>query len=184
MSTIIREFNQKDTSNKIRIFVEYQCDECGNLHSKQKRHWKPLNFCSKPCAAALKSKSCRIDKECSFCKNKFSKKLSSLQNSKSGLFFCSRKCKDEGQKLINNIKAVWPDHYGIGDGISGYRKLALDFYGKKCTVCGFDEVKGILQVHHRDMNRLNNYVENLQVLCPNCHMTIHFTTKTGLYSPN
>ena len=26
-----------------------------------------------------------------------------------------------------------------------------------------------LQIHHKDGNRLNNEIENLQILCPNCH---------------
>ena len=43
---------------------------------------------------------------------------------------------------------------------------------RKCEKCGNTEWQGMpipLQVHHVDGNHLNNDVNNLQVLCPNCH---------------
>ena len=43
----------------------------------------------------------------------------------------------------------------------------------KCTRCGFDERRPcgstILEIDHIDGNHQNNVIENLQVLCPNCH---------------
>ena len=49
-----------------------------------------------------------------------------------------------------------------------YRKLALKHYPSKCAHCGFGIVE-ILEVAHIDQNRLNNVLDNLVVLCPNCH---------------
>ena len=46
--------------------------------------------------------------------------------------------------------------------------------GHKCEKCGNTEWFGqpiALEVHHIDGDRTNNSVENLQVLCPNCHAT-------------
>lgn len=43
---------------------------------------------------------------------------------------------------------------------------------KKCECCGLTEWNGNpipLQVHHIDGNNLNNSLDNLQILCPNCH---------------
>lgn len=42
----------------------------------------------------------------------------------------------------------------------------------KCEICGISEWmdKSItLQLHHKDDNHNNNKLENLQILCPNCH---------------
>lgn len=42
----------------------------------------------------------------------------------------------------------------------------------KCECCGIKEWNGkpiSLQVHHIDGNHFNNTLENLQILCPNCH---------------
>lgn len=44
--------------------------------------------------------------------------------------------------------------------------------GNKCECCGLEEWNGEkipLEVHHIDGNHLNNVLENLQLLCPNCH---------------
>ncbi len=52
----------------------------------------------------------------------------------------------------------------IRDGIKEYR----------CECCGATEWLGsrdnlVLELHHKDSNHYNNKLENLQVLCPNCH---------------
>lgn len=42
----------------------------------------------------------------------------------------------------------------------------------KCEICGITEwnKKHIsLVLHHKDGNHSNNDINNLQVLCPNCH---------------
>lgn len=42
----------------------------------------------------------------------------------------------------------------------------------KCEICGIKDWQGkpiSLQVHHKDGNHFNNNLDNLQLLCPNCH---------------
>ncbi|HZW12391.1 MAG TPA: HNH endonuclease signature motif containing protein [Noviherbaspirillum sp.] len=59
---------------------------------------------------------------------------------------------------------------------SSYRKTALAHYKREldgttfnlCVVCGFG-VQEVLEVAHLDQNRKNNDVDNLAILCPNCH---------------
>lgn len=44
--------------------------------------------------------------------------------------------------------------------------------GHKCECCGLSEWLGkpiTLEVHHINGDRLDNSLENLQILCPNCH---------------
>lgn len=46
----------------------------------------------------------------------------------------------------------------------------------KCERCGRSEWEGgpiPLELHHIDKNRYNNCIENLKILCSNCHMQIH-----------
>lgn len=43
---------------------------------------------------------------------------------------------------------------------------------KKCENCSSTEWMGFsipLELHHKDGNRKNNKLENLEILCPNCH---------------
>lgn len=49
-----------------------------------------------------------------------------------------------------------------------YRKLAFDKYPPICAYCGFG-VPEVLEVSHLNGDRGNNTVENLAILCPNCH---------------
>jgi 5-methylcytosine-specific restriction endonuclease McrA len=49
-----------------------------------------------------------------------------------------------------------------------YRKLAFEHYPPICAYCGFG-IPEILEVAHLDGNRSNNDMQNLIILCPNCH---------------
>lgn len=43
----------------------------------------------------------------------------------------------------------------------------------QCNRCSYNETPKILGVHHKDHDRTNNLLENLEVLCPNCHSLEH-----------
>ena len=61
---------------------------------------------------------------------------------------------------------------------TNYRRLAFDHYGIKtkdgelshvfCAVCGFG-IREVLEVAHLNCDRSRNEVENLAILCRNCH---------------
>lgn len=49
--------------------------------------------------------------------------------------------------------------------------------GEMCERCGYNKLK-ILQVHHKDRNRDNNELGNLELICPNCHCEEHYHHST------
>lgn len=65
----------------------------------------------------------------------------------------------------------------VTTGISIYRRLITS---DSCTRCG--SRKNLL-VHHKDEDRTNNQVTNLEVLCKACHQSHHLIRdpKTGRY---
>lgn len=172
----------KDSCGKGRMFAEFYCDFCGILHRTEKRFIKEKTFCSTRCSMKNRTISDRIEVLCAMCGNKTIKCNSQLEKSKSGLYFCSRKCKDKAQRLDSKISKIWPNHYGNGDGIHQYREDAFKKLPNKCNVCGYARHPEVLDVHHKDMDRKNNDISNLEILCPTCHREKHFLTKTGLYS--
>jgi 5-methylcytosine-specific restriction endonuclease McrA len=89
-----------------------------------------------------------------------------MRNSKSGLFFCTRKCKDEAQR-IGGLKEIMPSHYGTGQ---PYRAICWRHHKKECVVCGENK---IVAVHHYDHNHNNNEPSNLIPLCPTHHVYAH-----------
>lgn len=120
-------------------------------------------------------KDSRIELECAYCHRKMIRPKSDLKLSKSGLFFCCRQHKDLAQRIESGkqFDIMRPDHYNNGDS-QDYRKKALREYQHKCSICGYNEEPNILQVHHIDENRQNNQLNNLIVLCPNCHAKITY----------
>lgn len=48
--------------------------------------------------------------------------------------------------------------------------------GSTCERCPYSKTP-VLQVHHRDRNHSNNVVENLELICPNCHYEEHYLEK-------
>lgn len=145
-----------------------KCKNCKEIFYVPKHRLKQTKFCSKSCRQDSISKN-KTTAVCAWCNIEFYISPSKMKNSKSGLHFCSRECKDTAQQL-DGLKEIHPSHYGNGEG--EYRKLAFRNLPHKCNLCGWNESEDILQVHHKDSNRNNRDLSNLEILCPNCHWTI------------
>lgn len=105
---------------------------------------------------------------CTLCKTEFNCYPKRAKAAKTGKLFCSRECKDKAQRLETGI--LKPTHYGSG---CSYREIARRNLEQKCSHCGYGEYKEILQVHHKNKDRSDYRVENLEMLCPNCHALTH-----------
>ena len=132
-------------------------------------------FCSKKCASRAATN--RIDLVCELCGISFERAMSNLSNSKSGLYFCSRKCKEKAQKLDtkqSKFKAIRPSHYGLGNGKYDYRARLFEQNKDRLECVGCRETKMyLLTAHHIDGNRNNNLLNNLEIVCHNCHAKRH-----------
>ena len=121
-------------------------------------------FCSSACYGI----SCRKEIPCLVC----GKLILAGLNKKT----CSRSCSNKHRVGIR---------YKIGrpnDKAKSFRVLKLRLLkerGKNCELCSYNKYE-ILQVHHRDRNKNNNRLENLQLICPNCHYEEHFLEKSWL----
>lgn len=68
------------------------------------------------------------------------------------------------------------------DKVKHYRSLKvrlLEINGTSCQRCRYPKYE-ILQIHHKDRNRSNNELENLELICPNCHYEEHYLEKSWL----
>lgn len=162
---IIKEYSSKDGEGRNRIFLEVECDNCKSTYQREKRQFKGIfHGCSPLCLSILKGT--RIATNCDHCGNIFYRTPSELLKSKSGKHFCSVKCKD---KAVLYMQEIRPEHYNNS---VNYRKRAIREYGEICQLCGFDNPFAIV-VHHIDEDRNNNELDNLIVLCANCHYIAH-----------
>lgn len=158
-----------DTNGKKRKHTRVVCDSCREPFFKPTRFLKEKNYCSTRCSAIASRK--RIDLNCAYCGESFQRTPSNLGNSRSGLYFCSRKCKDTAQRIENGFTEMHPPFFSQEES-KDYRKKAFRLYPTKCSCCGYNKEK-VLQIHHIDGDRSNNKKENLIILCRNCHGEIH-----------
>ncbi len=168
-----------DSEGKHRSATEVTCTYCQNKFLKANRFLKKSvnHFCNKECCKMYARRNQKhVTLNCAYCKNDFQRSPSKLDCSKHGIYFCCREHKDLGQRIESGISQIWPTHYNTSNGINSYRDIAFRHYDKKCSSCGNEDFL-VLEVHHKDRNRENNLVDNLEVLCANCHTRKH---KMGL----
>ncbi|KKN98449.1 hypothetical protein LCGC14_0145550 [marine sediment metagenome] len=150
--------------------VKKNCAQCSTVVWKERRRLKkrPLAFCSQSCSGtyySIKHGHGLISTKCNNCEKPIEVTKKRLRNSKSGRVYCSQSC----AITINNQESGGRN---LKHGQYIYRTRAFKEYGKKCSNsdCPFDEVKEkMLDVHHKDRDRNNNNVENLEVRCVWCH---------------
>ncbi len=136
-------------------------------------------FCNSKCSSEhrIRNKPKLLDNvNCALCNKSFHMTESKKKLSKSGLYFCCRTHKDEAQR-IGGIKEIMPLHYGTAkpDNSRSYRRIAFNEKAKMCERCGYDQHEAAIIVHHKDSNRDNNNLDNLEILCANCHAIEHWS---------
>ncbi len=156
------------------MLVDVVCGHCGAVYQKEQKYvnvnvrFGHKNYCSAECQGQAKSKATVANYV--NCGKEVTKKAYEYKRSKSGNIFCSRSC---AISYNNSVCKSYANHPNFVDGISTYRRRALEHYGPHCTVCRYDIVE-TLEVHHRNGNRQDNRIENLDVLCPTHHKEYEF----------
>ncbi len=143
------------------------CKECGKeIYRRPFQIKKGDVFCSTKCSNARNTKS----HPCPVC----GIEVKGRQNS----VHCSRACSNKSRTGIQ---------YNVGrpkDKTTKNRRLKnelLKTREPKCERCPFDFVE-ILHVHHivERKNGGTDDINNLELLCPNCHYTHHYLTNTSM----
>ena len=139
-----------------------KCLECGKeVYRRPAQISAGKVFCSMTCYGL----SCRKEIPCVVC----GKLILSGTNRKT----CSRICSNKNRVGVQ-YKISSPH-----DKVKSQKALKirlLEKRGKICERCGYARYE-ILQVHHRDRNRRNNDLENLELICPNCHYEEHYVSR-------
>lgn len=128
----------------------------------------PKIYCSKECRKI--GSTTRELHTCTNCGKEIYRTSSELKKSKSGNVFCSKSC---AASVNNSVSKSGVNNPNWISGISSYTKDAFSTYVNECAICRFSE-KAALQVHHIDVDRLNNNIDNLIILCANHHCMVHY----------
>jgi hypothetical protein len=142
VNNIAKEIGFDFSIYKQRKIKIVHCKYCGKLLDDPVK-----KFCNSSCAASYNNSKRKLSQES---KQKISKTLST-------------------EKISN------PD-YRYSKSLKGYH-LREQLYKnglkeRKCEICGLTEWNGkeiTLQLHHINGKHYDNRLENLQILCPNCH---------------
>ena len=146
------------------------CKICNKKFYAKPRHIKIGwgKYCSDKCKFEGQKRGKIV--KCDNCGNTLYRTPKDFSRSKNGLFFCSRSCHASWRN--KNIR-VGKSHPNWLTGVSTYRRLLLKNAKEiKCENCYFLDER-VLVVHHKDGNRQNNELSNLELLCRNCHYIKH-----------
>ena len=161
----LNRLGYKQTKNK--FYETIICEKCQRPFNALKKHNR--KYCSKNCSTLINNHKKKKEKEinkCIICDNIITK------NSK----FCSNTCYAENNKRLI-FKEIENNSFLLNNKTteSSWVKLYLiNKYDEKCMKCGWNE-KNILtkkipiQMNHIDGNSDNNRLDNVELLCPNCH---------------
>jgi Zn finger protein HypA/HybF involved in hydrogenase expression len=78
--------------------------------------------------------------------------------------YCSIKCQHDF-KLEEKVKNKTAS-------VKSLKRYLIKHHGNKCWSCGITEWNNksiVMDLEHIDGNSLNNNLENLSLICPNCH---------------
>jgi|SRR3989338_1501912 len=151
--------------------VKRKCKVCGRGFLIKEFHagkgWG--KYCSIKCHAKAQRNGKWV--RCEHCSKRIYRTPRDFRKSHSKRFFCSVSCHCSWENKNIRCGANSPNWIA---GVSAYRDLMRRHkISLKCRKCGIAD-KRVLTVHHKDGNRRNNDIDNLEWLCRNCHAIIHY----------
>ena len=161
-----------------KVSIAKRCESCRVIHKTQrfKTHMStPLKRTPKACERCAKlftPKSNNV-RFCSDCKAE----LKRLQHLRKPILKCPL-CGSLFIKTGNNQKRCKTCQFKqlySGD----YRTIAFENLPHRCNRCNVEVSMFIADVHHKDRDRQNNRLENLEILCKSCHYNEHIVRDTN-----
>lgn len=159
----------KAVGNRIRkegFFIEKRINikicKCCNKEFKG----AGIKYCSRSCAGKVNSTGIRRHGfepgGCIVCGKK---------KSHHSLKYCSRECNIFKNKLDIKLRIESGDKSVSSE---QYKKYLINLKGNKCEQCGWCKTNPVtgnvpIELEHIDGDSENNILENLKLLCPNCH---------------
>jgi hypothetical protein len=133
------------------------CEQCGTQFTYVANRGKTAKYCSNSCKGkAYQNRNGSVECTCANCGKTFKTSPSKPR------IFCSAECRGIGHRT---------DKFATNVGVR--KALARRGLITKCEKCGYSEHPEILGVHHINHDHSDNRIENLIVLCPNCHSLEH-----------
>ncbi len=147
------------------------CKKCGKEFSSLKNDKR--KFCSRSCSTTVSNIGKQRNVKTGYYIFDESNKCLNCNNivKSSGKKYCSNKCQGEYTKF-QTFQEIENGNLELDS--RRYKDYLIYKHDAKCMECGWDKVNSVtgnvpIQLHHIDGNADNNQLENLKLLCPNCH---------------
>ncbi len=162
---------------KNRMLTAYfkECEVCGTLFKTTPSSLQQY-CCSNKCRD-IRRRKIRIKSHCKICGKEIEYICSRNK------VYCSTYCKIEGLAIRKRKEYENKGLYNQFRNGKALKKYLIEKY-HKCFFCGWDINTEILEMHHKDRNRRNNLLENVLLVCPNCHTLEHYNNKDGQFKNN
>lgn len=137
------------------------CASCGtNFYARPKGNRPRAKYCCVDCMYKGRNKQRSEVVPCATCGKELRRHVGRLSKNS----YCGYNCMAAGR--VRELPKT-NNPFSVRVWFSRYNRMS------ECEVCGYGETPRILVLHHKDRNRKNNDLSNLQVLCPNCHAIEH-----------
>jgi hypothetical protein len=160
-ATKYQQKQQKEKKRKYYLLNPNKCLHCdNNLSFEHKKN----RYCNQSCSAKHNNKNRMIIKNCLFCNKQFNPHRGNIGK------FCNHQCSANYQKRKVVETIVSGNYKSIQ--CQTLKKYLIKTRGHICESCGlltWLNQKIVLTIEHKDGDATNNKLENVQLLCWNCH---------------
>lgn len=147
-----------------------KCENCSNEHDGT---FGSGRFCSKPCSRSFSTKNKRADINAKVSKTLSGRTLSIEHRNNLKSYWKSDKIVGRAVRQPQPIEELLVEHGFVSTQHIKRRLLKEGLKIHVCEDCGIgDEYNGkpiVHQLHHKNGNPKDHRINNLQILCPNCH---------------
>lgn len=146
--------------------------KCQNCNIEHEGTYGSGRFCSNKCARSFSTKSKRLQ-----INEKVSKKLIGREKTEGEIKSLKEAWIKRRLEGKTNEKRLCDEDFFVLGSKNNNQKIKERLFESKikdycCEICKISEYNGnhiTLQLHHINGNNKDNRIENLQILCPNCH---------------
>jgi 5-methylcytosine-specific restriction endonuclease McrA len=160
----LSEFREANSDRALQKRPPKPCQWCGTpFKPKKPGTYSHAKYCSRECAAHGRQAAKTVTRNCEWCGKEILVPTSRIRTHPGAGRYCSQQCRLDGWAADSLAKGA-PGNYQA----NGWR-----VYDRVCIVCGYDRYPQLVVLHHKDGNRQNGAIKNLEPLCPTCHGERH-----------
>jgi hypothetical protein len=154
-----------------------ECRNCGSPFFAMPG--SKVTHCSIACFNRRGRRKADMVRTCVHCANEYTRSAGQTKRR-----FCSRECAIEHNRGRGRIGTQYDlPIFTQRNKRPPKQRLDMKEHFRACQRCGWNEEPAILHRHHKNRDRKNNAMSNIEVLCPTCHVLEHYRSGDSIWNP-